>query len=323
MSAPDGHEPRDAAGGGEVGAEHSEGAATAGDPAPSAAVRVGFIGLGNIGAPMARRWLEWPGGLTVFDVVPEATERFARKGAEAAASPAELAAACGVVSIMVRDDAQVDTVMTAPDGVLAGAVPGTVVLIHSTVEPATPVRLAALAAERGVHLLDAPVSGGAMGAHEGTLAFMLGGPAEAVELVREPLGMLGTLVAHMGPVGAGTHAKIARNLISFAAMVAAGEAARLAEAAGVDLALLGEVVRHSDRVTGGPGSVMIRRETGPLAPDDGLHPIFAHARDLGEKDLTLAIGLGDALGVDTSVAQQALAALATALGVPHDPPATD
>ena len=102
------------------------------------------------------------------------------------------------------------------------------------------------------------------------------------------------------------------------AYAAAGEASRLAEAAGVDLAKLGEVVRHSDRVTGGPGAIMLRETATPLPDGDGLRPIFEHTRGLGEKDLALAIGLGVELGVDTPVAEQARNQLGAALGVPHD-----
>jgi 3-hydroxyisobutyrate dehydrogenase len=285
----------------------------------SAEVPVGFIGLGQIGGPMAKRLRDWPGGLTVFDVVAEATEPFARKGNRVAASPAEVAEHARVICVMVRDDAQVTEVLSGADGILTTARPGTVVAIHSTVEADTPARLAAIAAAQGVHVIDAPVSGGAMGAHGGTLALMVGGPEEAVAVAREPFGRLGTLVAHLGPVGAGTRAKLARNLITFASFAAVGEASRLAEAAGVDLALLGEVVRHSDRVTGGPGSVMLRDTAAPLDAADGLHDIFVHTRGLGEKDLRLAIGLGHDLGLDMAVAELALDRLGPALGVPHPP----
>ncbi|MCU1369070.1 MAG: putative enzyme [Ilumatobacteraceae bacterium] len=283
---------------------------------------VGFVGLGQIGGPMAARWTSWPDGLTVFDVHAPATEPFAEKGAHVASSPAEVAARATVISIMVRDDVQVTEVLTGTDGILSAARPGTVVAIHSTVEADTPARLAALAAEHGVDVVDAPVSGGFMGAHAGTLALMVGGSDEAVAKVQEPFALLGTLVAHLGPIGAGTRAKLARNLITFASMAAVGEASRLAEAAGVDLAKLGEVVRHSDKVTGGAGSTMLRRTTGPLDPSDGLQPIFTHTRGLGEKDLQLALALGHEVGVELPFAHLALQQLGDALGVPHTPDPT-
>lgn len=281
--------------------------------------RVGFIGLGNIGKPMARRLVDWPGGLTVCDAVASTTESFASRGAHVAATPAEVAARSDVISIMVRDDAQVTEVITGTDGILTTAAPGTVVAVHSTVEADTPGRLAEIAGAQGVHVIDAPVSGGAMGAAGGTLAVMVGGTEEAVALAREPLGAFASLVAHLGPVGAGTRAKLARNLITFASYGAVGEALRLAQAAGVDLAQLGEVVRHSDRVTGGPGAVMLRSTAAPIDEGDGLRAIFEHTRGLGEKDLQLALDLGAELGVDLPFAALAHQHLGAALGVPHTP----
>lgn len=278
-------------------------------------VTVGFIGLGNIGGPMARRLIDWPGGLTVCDALAEATEPFVADGAQVAPTPAAVAERAEIISIMVRDDEQVTEVLTGPDGILTTARPGTVVAVHSTVEADTPARLAEVCAARQVHLLDAPVSGGFMGAHDGTLALMVGGSDEAVDLVREPFATFATLVAHLGPVGAGTRAKLARNLITFASYAAVGEAVRLAEAAGVDLDLLGQVVRHSDKVTGGPGSIMVRLTAAALDPGDGLHRIFTHTLGLGEKDLRLAIALGHDLGVATPVAELALDHLPAALGL--------
>lgn len=287
-----------------------------------APVPVGFIGLGQIGKPMARSLTAWAGGLTVCDAVAATTESFASRGVAVAATPAEVAVRSDVISIMVRDDAQVTEVLTGADGILSTARPGTVVAVHSTVEADTPARLAAICEARGVHLIDAPVSGGSMGAATGNLALMVGGRDEAVAIVREPFACFAGLVAHLGPVGAGTRAKLARNLITFAAFAAVGEAMALAEAAGVDLDLLGQVVRHSDAVTGGPGSVMLRPSAAPLGAADGLRAIFEHTRGLGEKDLQLALALGADLGVDLPVARLALDHLAPALGVPHDPSPT-
>jgi 3-hydroxyisobutyrate dehydrogenase-like beta-hydroxyacid dehydrogenase len=127
------------------------------------------------------------------------------------------------------------------------------------------------------------------------------------------------VVVHMGPVGAGTRTKLARNLLTFAAYTAAAEAQRLAEAAGLDLRKLARVVRHSDSVTGGPGSIMLRDTTAELASGDEWHDVLAHTRDLGEKDLTLALELADALGVDLPLTRLALRDLAQGLGVPHRP----
>lgn len=288
---------------------------TAADPMEEPVVPVGFIGLGNIGKPMAKRLVDWPGGLWVYDVRDEVTGSFAEHGAHVAASVAELAAATRVISVMVRDDAQVREVVAE---IAAHAARGTTVAIHSTIAPDTAAELAAQVADAGIAIVDAPVSGGSMGAATGELAAMVGGETAAVDACRGPFGRWATLVAHLGPVGAGTRAKLARNLLHFVAFTAVGEACRLAEAAGVDLVQLGNVVRHSDRVTGGPGAIMLRDTTGRLADDDGLRPIFTHTRDLGEKDLTHVIALGGELGVELPLAELALGRVAEALGVPHD-----
>ncbi|SNR89385.1 3-hydroxyisobutyrate dehydrogenase [Haloechinothrix alba] len=276
---------------------------------------VGFIGLGQIGTEMARRLLDWPAGLVVHDARPEAMTPLTDAGAEAASSPRDLAERAGIISVMVRDDAQVDEVLAGPSGILASASPGAVVAIHSTITDATAERLAGLAQPYGVSIVDAPVSGGAVGAQHGTLAVLAGGGAEAIERCRAPFGHWANHVMHAGPPGAGTRAKVARNLLHFVAFSAAAEAQRLAEAAGIDLTELGAVVRHSDAVTGGPGAIMLRPTTAPMAADDGLRPILGHARDLGTKDLGLAIELGDRLGVELPLARHALDNLESDLGL--------
>jgi 3-hydroxyisobutyrate dehydrogenase-like beta-hydroxyacid dehydrogenase len=274
---------------------------------------VGFIGLGNIGAPMAEHLVDWPGGLVVCDVRPEACEPFVTKGARAVPTPADVAAEADVVSVMVRDDAQVEEVL---DGVLAARRSGVVLAVHSTIAAGTAERLAERAAPGGVAVVDAPVSGGAMGAAAGTLAVLVGGEDDAIDRCREPFGRWARLVAHFGPVGAGTRAKLARNLVTFVSYAAVGEALRLAEAAGVDLVRLGEVVRHTDAITGGPGSIAVRGTTAPMAEEDSMRPIFAHGFQLGEKDLRLALALGQELDVDLPLATLALEHLGSAMGVP-------
>jgi 3-hydroxyisobutyrate dehydrogenase-like beta-hydroxyacid dehydrogenase len=232
-----------------------------------------------------------------------------------AGTVAEVAQACGVISVMVRDDAQVRAVVA---DIASAARPGTIVAIHSTIAPATATDLAGEVASAGIEVVDAPVSGGAMGAASGELAAMVGGSDEAVERCREVFGAWASLVAHMGPVGAGTRAKLARNLLHFVSFAAVGEAMRIADAGGVDLLALGNVVRHSDKVTGGPGAIMIRDTTEPIEPGDGLRPIFTHTRELGAKDLRHAIDLAAELGVATPLAEAATPLLAAALGVPDD-----
>lgn len=280
---------------------------------------VGFIGLGNIGAPMAGRLVDHPGGLVVFDVRAEATQPFVERGARAASSPAEMAAEAATICIVVQNEDQVRDVLAGTDGILSTAAEGTVVAVHSTISAEGAVALAALAAESGVDLVDAPVSGGGMGAHDGTLAVMVGGSSEAFARVRPVFESFASMVQHMGPVGAGTRTKIARNLITFASFAVVGEAQRLAEASGLDLAKLGDVVRHSDRVTGGPGAIMLRGSAGMMDEADGLRPIFEHSATLGHKDLELAAAMAAELGVEAPFAALADKWLSTALGLVEGP----
>lgn len=276
-------------------------------------MRLGYIGLGNQGAPMARRLTDWPGGLTVFDVRTEAMAPLVELGAVAADSIADVAAA-DVISVTVLTDAQVREVVAAL-AQHAGA--GTVIAIHSTIEPDTAADLAAQLAPSGIHIVDAPVSGGAGAADKGELAVMVGADDQAYEIVKPVFKQWASVVVRAGEPGAGTRMKLARNMLTFVGFAAACEAQKLAEAAGIDLQKLGRVVRHSDALTGGPGAIMVRDDTAPLPSDHFLYDMFLHTRGLGEKDLTLALGLGRQAGVDLPLAEIALHNLAAGLGVPH------
>jgi 3-hydroxyisobutyrate dehydrogenase-like beta-hydroxyacid dehydrogenase len=272
---------------------------------------VGFIGLGRIGSPMAEHLLDKPDKLIVYDVRSEATDSFVSRGASAAGSVAEVASRCDVISVMVRDDAEVRSVIAEMRENLQ---PRAVVAIHSTIRPGTAEALQKNAPE-GVVILDALVSGGPMGAAAGTLVALVGGSAEGVERCRDVFSAWASLIVHVGPVGAGTRAKLARNLLTFVSYAAAGEAQRLAEASGIDLRELAKAVRHSDSVTGGPGAIMLRDTAAPMAADDPLREILAHTRDLGEKDLALALELAAELGVDLPFAKLALEQLGASLGL--------
>lgn len=277
---------------------------------------VGFIGLGQIGAPMASH-LVGHGDLVVCDKRPDAVEPFAAKGATVAATPADVASRADVVSIMVLDDEQVHEVVLGTDGIASTARRGTVVAVHSTIRAGTAEALAAQVADRGIAIVDAPVSGGFGAAHNAALAVMVGGPADAVERCRDPFGRWASLFVHVGPTGAGTRAKLARNLLHFVAFTGAFEAQRLAEAAGIDLADLMKIVLHSDAASGGPGMIMFRGSTSRAHPDDDAYETLLHVRALGEKDLALALELGKELGVDLPLAELALERFAEGLGVPH------
>jgi 3-hydroxyisobutyrate dehydrogenase-like beta-hydroxyacid dehydrogenase len=276
-------------------------------------LKLGYIGLGNMGAPMAKRLVDWPGGLTVFDVRTEAMTPLVEVGATLADSVADVAAA-DIISVTVLDDAQVREVVGE---LAANAKPGTIIAIHSTIGETTAGELAEGLKEQGIHIVDAPVSGGAGAAEKGELATMVGAEREVYERIKPAFKQWASMVIHAGEPGAGTRMKLARNMLTFTSYAAACEAMKLAEAAGLDLQALGRVVRHTDALTGGPGAIMVREDMNDLEPDNFLYQPFLHTRGLGEKDLSLALALGEAVSVDLPLAQVAYERLAAGLGLPH------
>jgi 3-hydroxyisobutyrate dehydrogenase-like beta-hydroxyacid dehydrogenase len=279
-------------------------------------VKLGYIGLGNMGAPMAKRLVDWPGGVIVYDVRVEAMTPLAEAGATLADSVADVANA-GIISVTVLNDEQVRDVIAGGNGLARYAKPGTVIAIHSTISDTTAVELARQLGPEGIHIVDAPVSGGAGAAEKGELAVMVGATDEAFALVKPAFKQWASLVVHAGDPGAGTRMKLARNMLTFTGYAAVCEAQKLAEAAGLNLQDLGNVVRHTDKLTGGPGAIMFRDDMKPLQAEHFLYEPFLHTRGLGEKDLSLALALGDTVGVELPLAEVARNNLAAGLGVPH------
>lgn len=276
--------------------------------------KLGFIGLGNLGAPMAKRLVDWPGGLIVFDVRADATTSFADAGVDVADSVGDVAAA-DIISVMVLNDEQVRDVVSE---LAPRAKRGTVIAIHSTIDHKTAMELAAKLERSDVHVIDAPVSGGVDAVKTGELAVMVGADREVYERIKLAFKQWASMVVHAGEPGAGSRMKLARNMLTFTSFAAACEAMKLAQWAGLDVQALGRVVRHTDALSGGAGAIMFRDDMSqPLAPDHFLYHPFLHTRALGEKDLSLALGLGGEVGVDLPLAKIALQNLAEGLGVPH------
>ncbi|HVV76977.1 MAG TPA: NAD(P)-dependent oxidoreductase [Mycobacteriales bacterium] len=273
---------------------------------------VGFIGLGQIGGAMAARLPHE--SLVVHDIREAAAAPYVANGARFG-SVKELATECDVISIVVLTDEQVREVVAE---LLEHGTPGTVIAIHSTIDIRTAPELAATAAGKGIDVVDAAISGGPVGAAEGRLAVMVGGEPAAFDKAKPVFSHWAELVLHVGPAGAGTQCKLARNLISFVSYAAAGEAQRLAAAAGIDVAKLAAVVRHTESMGVGSAASIMRGTVTPLALDDQARPIFAHGCELGEKDLSLAVAMAEELGTDAPLAREALPALAYAFGVPRE-----
>jgi 3-hydroxyisobutyrate dehydrogenase len=204
--------------------------------------KVGFIGLGSQGGPMARRIVESGFPLTVWARRPESLEPYADTAASVASTPAEVGAASEVVGICVVADADVEDVLLGPDGVLAGMPAGGVVAIHSTIHPDTCARVAAQAAGRGIGVVDAPVSGGGGAAAQRKLLVMVGGEDDHVERCRPVFDAFADPVVYLGPLGTGQMAKLVNNLV-FTALVTVGlETFAFADELGMDRSALAQVL---------------------------------------------------------------------------------
>jgi 3-hydroxyisobutyrate dehydrogenase len=253
--------------------------------------RVGFIGLGSQGGPIARRIAEAGFPTTLWARRPGAVESFADTGAAIADSPAALAKASDVVFVCVVNDADVDEVVAGPDGVLTGLAEGGVVVVHSTVHPDTCRRLAERAAQQGVGLLDAPVSGGGAAAAGRRLVVMAGGDAAVLESCRPIIETYGKPVLHLGPVGSGQVAKLLNNLLFAAGLSIAEGAYGLGRDLGVDLGSLGQVFANGSARSYAADTVgMMGARLEALADVAGA---------LLRKDVGLLVELATAAGADT------------------------
>jgi 2-hydroxy-3-oxopropionate reductase len=198
------------------------------------AERVGFIGLGVMGAPMARHLLSAGFPLTVHSRSAPPVEALVAEGASWASKPIDVARASDVIVTMLPDTPDVELVLLGADGVADGAAEGSLVIDMSTIDPIATRSYAERFAEGGVSMLDAPVSGGQVGAEGGTLSIMVGGPDDAFERALPVFEAMGSTIVHVGPAGAGQVTKECNQLVIASAVEAVGEAFVLAVRAGVD-----------------------------------------------------------------------------------------
>ena len=196
--------------------------------------KIGWIGTGIMGSAMCGHLVDAGHDVVVTNRTPERARRLVDRGATWADTPADVAAASTVVFSIVSTPQDVRQVALGPHGIFVGAVPGTVLIEMTTSEPSLAVELAHEGAPRGIHVLDAPVTGGDIGARNGTLSIMVGGPVEVLDEVQPLLEQLGTVIVHQGSHGAGQRAKIANQIIIAGEMVAICEALLFAERAGLD-----------------------------------------------------------------------------------------
>jgi 3-hydroxyisobutyrate dehydrogenase-like beta-hydroxyacid dehydrogenase len=259
----------------------------------------GFVGLGNIGMPMAERLAASGQPTFVFDLRDAACTQLAGRGVTVAASCADLAARATLIGICVRDDADVRDVVLGEDGLLAGAAPGTLLAVHSTILPRTAVELAATCKPRGVDLIDAAVTGGSAGAAAGTLCTMVGGDAGLVERFRPAAECYSARIVHTGALGSGAATKLCNNLMLYLGYLAVAEGTLLADAAGLSRDALFEVTSHSGVLTEAMRRFLPAREIGRGSPGDArIRELLGPFADLAEKDLTQAVAHARALGVE-------------------------
>jgi 3-hydroxyisobutyrate dehydrogenase len=206
---------------------------------------IGFIGLGNMGAPMAANLVSAGHQVTGFDLVPGAMEALTTKGGHVVASLAEVAGAGDIVITMLPAGPQVRSVYLDPGGVLAGARRGALLIDCSTIDVETARAVAAAAKGAGFDMLDAPVSGGVSGAEAASLTFMVGGEAEIFARAQPVLAAMGRTIVHAGPAGNGQAAKICNNMILGISMIAVCEAFSLAERLGLEAQTLFDISSKS------------------------------------------------------------------------------
>ena len=208
-------------------------------------MKVAFMGLGNMGAPMALNLLKAGYPLSVFDLVPSALKALADAGAVAAASAAEAVRDADVVVSMLPASAHVHKLYLGEGGLLVAARPGALLIDSSTIAPRTAREVAEAATARGFAMIDAPVSGGTAGAAAGTLTFIVGGDATALERARPLLEKMGRNIFHAGASGAGQIAKICNNMLLGIQMIGTAEAINLGVANGVDAKVLSDIMAKS------------------------------------------------------------------------------
>lgn len=267
-------------------------------------INVGYIGLGNIGKPSAQRLITDPYRVHVYDLYQPSVDELAEKGAVPCSSVAELASKCEHIGICVRDDQQVEQLLYGVEGILEKARNGTVVAVHSTVTQASLLKWAEDANQAGIHLLDAPITGGAHRAADGTLCYMVGGEESIVDRCRPVFGTSAEKVVHAGDLGAGIALKLCNNFIQYAEFVAMAEATRLAEACGLSVDVLREVGLSNGVVNEQMHMfVFSRNNLARSCTEAQMEEFFGPIGALGQKDLQCALDTAGDHGVGLPMAE--------------------
>ena len=277
-------------------------------------LKVGSIGLGNIGRPMADNLMAPAFDLAVFDAVPAAAAHFEGR-ALIAGSPAEVARHAVLIGICVRDENDVSNVLHGPEGLLENCSPGAVIAVHSTIRPSTIRQIADAALARKVHVVDAPVSRGPAGVHAQKFVCMVGAEEAVFEQVRPLLEGFASDLIHAGTaVGAGMTLKLCNNLTTYIELSAAVEAFRLAEAGGLAPELVRDVMTKAGTLT--PSMRQFVEFLAIARPDiEQYRTRLEWTLSLANKDLDFALDLSREFGVTLPMTEMARQTFAGAIGL--------
>ncbi len=279
-------------------------------------MRVGFIGLGDQGKPIAANLAPAGFEVTVYDVVDAPVSELVAAGAKAARSPREVAERAEVIGICVPEDEHVQQVVAGADGILAGAPPGTVIAIHSTILPETAVALSQRAAEHEVAVLDACVTGGAARAQQKQLTYLVGGDTAALERARPFLECSSEKIIHAGEIGRGAKLKLCINLVTYVQWAAAFESFTLAKAVGLPQEILEEAGQANGQIT----PLMIAYLATHKVPEEArqsedLQKLMRGYMKVAEKDLAWVLKLARQTGVTLPVSSLVSQLMARLYGV--------
>ena len=266
-------------------------------------MKIGFIGRGIMGKPMAKNLLKAGHEIICFDVIKANVDDVVKAGAKAAASSKAVAEQCALIVTMLPNSPHVKEVVMGPGGILEGAKAGTIVIDMSSIAPLASQEIEKACAAKGVKMIDAPVSGGEPKAIDGTLAIMVGGDEAVFNSVKDILLKMGASAVHCGTIGAGNTTKLANQMIVACNIAALSEALTLAKKAGVDPKLVFEAIKG-----GLAGSTVMNAKT-PMILDGNFKPGFKI--DLHIKDLNNALDTGHSVGAPMPLTAQLLEMMQT------------
>lgn len=253
--------------------------------------QIGFVGLGIMGRGMSANLLKAGFAVTVWNRTASRMQALVEQGAVAGDNPADVAAKSDIIVICVSDTPDVEAVILGENGVFRGAKVGSLVIDCSSISPHATREIAAKLKTRGVHMLDAPISGGNEGAENGTLSIMVGGPAEQFERATPVFEAMGKAITHVGEQGAGQMVKLVNQILVVVNALAVSEALLFAQAGGLDLH------KTLDAVAGGAAGSWMLSNRGPQCIERDWRPGFTI--DLQQKDLRLILQAADQMGIPT------------------------